>query len=72
MIPEKHGNNKQEKIITDIDPKYSFLSEIRKNPNKVEIHDLETDTLVLYPTIYKAALALDQTTGIIGMYNEKV
>ena len=42
LIPEKHGNNKQEKIIKDIDPKHSFLRQIRKNPKKVEIYDSET------------------------------
>ena len=24
LIPKKHSNNKQEKMITDIDPKYNF------------------------------------------------
>ena len=43
LIPEKHGNNKQEKIIKDIEPNYSFLRQIRKNSTKVEIYDLETD-----------------------------
>ena len=71
MIPEKHGNNKQEKMINDIDPKYSFLRQRRKNPKKVEIHDLETDKVVLYPSIYKAVLALDQNTGVIDMYSGK-
>ena len=28
--------------------------------------------VVLYPSKYKAALALDQNTGVLGMYNEKV
>ena len=36
---------------------------------KVEKHDLEADKVVLYPSIYKAALALDQNSGVIGMYN---
>ena len=40
LIPEKYGKNKQEKMIKDIDPKYNFLRQIRKNPKKVEIHDL--------------------------------
>ena len=53
LIPEKHGNNKQEKIIKDIDPKYSFLRQIRKNPKKVELYDLKTDKVVIYPSIYK-------------------
>ena len=38
----------------------------------VEIYDLETDKIVLCPSIYKAALALDQNTEVIGMYNGKV
>ena len=59
-------------MIKDIDPKYNFLRRISKNPNKVEIHDLETDKVVLYPSIYKADLALDQNSGVIGMYNGKV
>ena len=31
LIPDKHGNDKQEKLIKDIDPKYSFLRQIRSN-----------------------------------------
>ena len=63
---------KQVKAKKDIDPKYQFLKQIRSNPKKVKIPDLETDNVVLYPTIYKAALALNQNTGVIGMYNGKV
>ena len=69
LIPEKHGTNKQEKMIKDIDPKYYFLKEIRSIPKKVEIHDLEADKVVLYPAIYKATLALNQNPGVIGMYD---
>ena len=47
--------NKQEKIIKDIDPKYYFLKQIRSNSKKIEIHDLQTDKVVLYPSIYKVA-----------------
>ena len=32
LIPEKHGKNKQEKMIKNLDPKYNFLRQIRKNP----------------------------------------
>ena len=59
-------------MIKDINPKYNFLRQIRKNPKKVEIHNLQTDKVVLYPSIYKATLALDQNPGVIGMYNGKV
>ena len=31
LIPEKHGNNKQEKIIKDIDPKFSFQADTPKS-----------------------------------------
>ena len=70
LIPEEYDTNKQVKARKDIDPKYYFLKQIRKNPKKVEIHDLETDKVVLCPSIYKAAL--DQNTGVIGMYNGSV
>ena len=71
LIHEKYDTNKEVKARKDIDPKYYFLKQIRSN-QKVEIHDLETDKVVLNPSIYKAALALDQNPGAIGMYNGKV
>ena len=72
LIPDKHGKNKQEKKIKDIDSKYYFIKQIRSNPKKVERHDLKTDKVVLYPSMYKAVLALDQNPGVISMYDGKV
>ena len=72
LIPEKYGKYKQEKIIKNIDLKYYFLKQIHSNPKKVVIHDLETDKVVLYPSIYKAVLALDQYPREISMYDGKV
>ena len=72
QIPEKCGTNKQKKSKKNIDPKYNFLRQVRSNPKKVEIHDLEAEKIVLYPSIYKAALALDQNPRVIDMYNGKV
>ena len=72
LISEKYGTIKQVKAKKDIDSKYYFLRQIRCNPKKVEIHELETDKVVLYPSIYKAALAWDQNTGVIGIYTGKV
>ena len=72
LIPEKYGTNKQEKQKKDMDPKYNFLRQICSNPKKVEIYDMETDKVVLYPSIYEAALALNQRTGVISMYDGKV
>ena len=72
LIPEKYDTNKQEKAKMDIDPNYNFLRQIRSNPKKVDMHDLETDKVVLYSSIYKAALALDQNSRVISMYDGKV
>ena len=72
LILEQYDTNKQEKAKKDIDPKYIFLRPIRKNQKKVEIYDLKTYKVVLYPSIYNAALAMDQNTGVISMYDEKV
>ena len=72
LIPEKYKTNKQVKVKKDVDPKYNFLRQIHSSPKKVEIRELETDKVVLYPSINKAALALDQNTGVISMYNGKV
>ena len=72
LIPEKYDTNKQLKAKKDIDPWYKFLRQIHNNPKKVEINDLKTDNVVLYPSIYKAAFALDQNTGVISMPNGKV
>ena len=72
LIPAQYGINKQETAKNDIDPQYICRRQIHKNQKKVDMHDLETDMIALYPSIYKTALALDQNTGIIGMYNGKV
>ena len=72
MIPEKYETNKQVNAKKDIDPKYNFLREGHSHPKKVEIHDLVTDKVDLYPSICKAAFAWDQNPGVIGMYNGKV
>ena len=58
LKPERYGTNKREKGKKDIDPKYNFLRQICSNTKKVVIHDLEADKVVLYPSIFKAALAL--------------
>ena len=55
-----------------IDRKYNFLTEIRSNPKTIEINDLETDKAVLYPSLFKAALVLDQNTGVLAMCDGKV
>ena len=63
---------KQVKAKKDKDPKYYFLKQIRRNPKQAEIYDLKTDKVVFCPSVYKTAQALDQNSGVIGMYNGKV
>ena len=64
LIPEKYETNKQVNAKKDIEQKFNFLREGQSHQKKVEIHDLETDKVDLYPTIYKAALALDQNPRV--------
>ena len=72
LLPEKYQTNKQVKAKKNIDHKYNFVRKAHSHQTKVEIHDLETDKVDLYPSIYKAALALEQNPRVIGMYNGKV
>ena len=69
---EKYDITIQDKSKKDIDSKNIFIRQIRSNPRKVQIHDLETDQVAIYPSIYRAALALGQYPRVIGMYNGKV
>ena len=71
LITEKYETNKQVKATKDIDPKYNFLREGHSHPKKAEIHYLETDKVDLYPSIYKAALALDQNPRQLVFIMEK-
>ena len=72
MTHGKYETNKQVKANMDIDPKYNFLRLGYSNSKKVEIHDLRTDKVDFYPSIYKAALAFEQNPRVIGMNNGKV
>ena len=72
LMPEKYDIIIQDKSKKDIDTKYIFLRQIRSNQRKVQIHDLETDEVAIYPSIYRAALAMGQNPRVIGMYNGKI
>ena len=51
LISVKYDISTQEKAKKNIYPKYYFQRQIRINLKKVEIHDLETDKFILYPSI---------------------
>ena len=63
LKPVRYGTNKREKAKNDIDPKYHLVRQIRSNAKKAEIYDLETDKVVLYPSIYKAACMMEKYGG---------
>ena len=44
----------------EINPKYNFLKHIRNSPKKVEIRDIETDEIIVYSSMYKAAKTFNQ------------
>ena len=48
-LPEREDTNKE------INPKYNFLNHIRNSPKKFEIRDIETDAIIVYSSMYKAA-----------------
>src|SRR5688572_18399263 len=65
-------NWKQPPKITSKDEKYDRLKRIRTHPRRVEILDRETGLIDSYSSMYKAAKALNQSAGVITMFNGKV
>ena len=61
-----------ENIKKEIYPKYNFLYHIRNSPKKVEIRDIETDEIIVYSSMYKAAKKFNQQSRLISTYDGKV
>ncbi len=53
-------------------PKYAHLIGIRNNPKRVEIRDLETGVVNIYPSLYKASRAIGCGTIVITNNDGKV
>jgi hypothetical protein len=53
-------------------PRYKHLFGIRTNPKKVEIKDLKTCEVNVYPSIYQAAKALNVQGKIITLFSGRV
>ena len=47
------------------DVNYDRLKTIRKNPKEVAIQDVETDNIMYFPSVYKAAKFIDQAPQTI-------
>ena len=65
-LPEREDTKKER------NPKYNFLKHIRNSLKKVEIRDIETDEIIVYSTMYKAAKTFNQQSRLISAYNGKV
>ena len=64
-LPERENTNKE------INPKYNFLKFLRKSPKKVEIRDMETDEIIVYSAMYKAAKRFNQQSRLISTCDGK-
>ena len=65
-LPQRQNTKKE------IIPKYYFLKHIRNSPKNVEIGDIETDEIIVFSSIYKAAQRFNQQSRIISTYDGKV
>ena len=55
----------REKTKKEINHKYNFLKHVRNSPKKVEIRDLETNEIIVYSSMYKAAKTFNQQPRLI-------
>ena len=59
LLQPKDETKKAETVASNTDPsKYAHLKGIRTNPKTVKIHDLETDSVTVFPSAYKVYRAL--------------
>ena len=65
-LPEREYTKKK------INPKYNLLKHIRNSQKKVQIRDIETDEIIVYSSMYKAAKTFNQQSRLISAYDEKV
>ena len=63
---------KREDTKEEINPKYNFLKHLRNSPKKVEIRDIETDDIVVYSSMYRAAKRFNHLSRLISAYDGKV
>ena len=65
-LPEGENTKKERNT------KYNFLKHIRNSPLKGEIGDIETDKIIVYSYMYKAAKTFNQQSRLISAYDGKV
>ena len=65
-LPERENAN------NEINPKHNFQKKIRNSPEKVVIRDMETDEIIVYSFMYKAAMTFNQQSRLISAYDGKI
>ena len=63
--PERENSKKE------INPKYNFLKRERNSSKKVEIRDIETNEIIVYSSMDKAAKTFNQQSRLISAYDGK-
>ena len=75
LVPLANEHNLLPKIEIDKekseDVNYDRLKTIKKNPRKVMLVDIETDEIINFPSIYKAAKFIDQAPLTIIYWGKK-
>ena len=72
VISENSFKTKDAPVKRESDSKYESFSSIRNNLKSVEIQDLETGEITIYPSIYKASRAINHAAKFIIDNNGKV
>lgn len=65
ILEEKEVIDAPRVELTVNNPKYEHLKDIRNNPKRVEIRDLETGDVNIYSSIYKASRGLRHSPTVI-------
>ena len=53
------------------DVKYDRLKTIKQNPRKVMLEDIETGEINIFPSIYKAAIFIDQAPQTVTYWGNR-
>ena len=64
--------SEQENTKKERNLKSNFIKHVRHSPKKVEIRDIETDEIIVYSSMCKAAKNFNQQSKLISSYDEKV
>ena len=67
LLSKKASENEKSRNL-----KYDRLKTIKNNPRKVSLEDIETGEIKTFPSIYKSAKFIDQSTQMISYWDGSV